>query len=128
MSLVANRNLILNFSAGTGQALDVRVDIPFPVKKLVFNPPRNFIVDAPGNYADNFLINSSLTDDNSVVGFVDGRILGVPGHPITVVLKDQKQFSGLYTFRIRSVVNAAGGAVTDYVGRVWMNIEFHESR
>jgi len=121
---IFNQNVLLNFS-GTVQSIDVQVNVLFNVGKIVFHPPRQAGTD---NAADHYLLYSTVNKGGGIVGFVPGTLAGAPDSvPVVVTFENPTSVNGYHKFYIRCLTEAAGGAATALVSKVWQLMEFHEA-
>jgi len=120
---VFNQNVVASFSAGV-QRLDVQINVPFPVRRMVFHAPRHNLAFGAAA-ADQYLLYSSLNKGAGIVGMIDSAITGPQSQAITVTFDQPTMIGGQYQFWVRRFIEIAGGAAADLTARVWQHIEFH---
>lgn len=119
---VYNHSVLLKADANN-QQFYVNINVPFQVGKIVFHPARSTNADVATMW---WLIRSDLT--NNYCGFLEGvRANGEHQQPLIVVPQYPLTVSGQYRFWLLASSELATGAVTNHVGNVWLNIEFHEA-
>lgn len=117
-------NVMLNFTAtAAGQSVDTIVECPFKIGKIVFQPPQ---VQIAANLTYHYLLSSDIAD-GSVIGFVNGFLLGAKGSPITRTYTNPLNLTGVHRFQLRSFNEITTGTQTAVAAGVWIVLECHEA-
>lgn len=128
---IYNKGVFLSLASGGEQFRDVRIDVPFPVKKIVFHPPV-VQVDIAEVKAETYAVSTGLNPDGGgVVGFFVGGTVAetVPQYSnmgkVTVLMSDPKQISGFHKFTVRGFGEITGGVAVPISADIAIMIEFH---
>lgn len=144
MPRIHTRNILIDFGPGF-QGVEAKLDVPFPVKRVICHPPRhnararyyNPAIDVPtvarvperpvfDQNHQYMLYAEKLNHVDGVMGMLDTMQIGQQTHSITIEFEQPKNIKGEFKFSVRSFQELANGASVDFDGVVWQCLEFHD--